>query len=67
MDEADRLTELVRKYARRTGRRPESLQELVAAGVLTRPPLDLGGVPFEYDPESGQVTVSRSSQLWAQP
>jgi hypothetical protein len=67
LDEADRLAELARELARRTGRRPRSLDELVGAGLLSRPPVDIAGVPFEYDPETGAVVVGRSSPLRTQP
>ena len=63
LDEADRLTGLVQEFARRTGRRPASLEELVPAGLLSRPPVDIYKVPFAYDPGTGEVTIGRDSPL----
>ena len=63
-DEADRLSEIVAAYARRAGRRPLVLDELHAAALIRRPALDAKGIPFDYDAETGIVTVSRRSPLW---
>jgi len=64
LDEADALTRLVHAYEEKTGRRPASLDELRAAGVLRRAPVDPAGVPFSYDREAGTVSISRHSELW---
>jgi len=63
LDEADRLAGLAREFADRTGRRPGSLDELVSAGLLSRRPADIAGVPFEYDPQTGEVAIGRDSPL----
>ena len=63
LDEADRLRVLVQKFAERTGRRPASLGELVTAGLLSRPPVDIFKVPFAYDPDTGEVAIGPSSPL----
>jgi hypothetical protein len=63
LDEADRLAELARKYTRRTGHPPGSLRDLMSVGLLDAPPVDITGVPFEYDAGTGQVTIGRSSRL----
>jgi hypothetical protein len=62
--EADRLSALVDEFARRSGRRPDSLAELRRAGMLESDPQDAMGTPFEYERETGCVTVSRRSPLW---
>jgi hypothetical protein len=62
-DEADRLTALVEQFARRAGRRPRTLDELRAAGLLRAPAVDSSGVPFLYDEESGRVRVAPTSTL----
>jgi hypothetical protein len=62
--EADRLGALVDEFARRTGKRPESLGELRQAGLLEGDPQDAMGVPFEYERQTGRVSVSRRSPLW---
>lgn len=64
LDEADRLTQLVAEHARRTGRLPALLTELLRAGRLRRVPADQSGIPFEYDPQTGKVSVSMRSILW---
>jgi len=66
LEQAERLTSLVHDFEKRTGRRPASLEELVAAGALTRAPLDAAGIPFQYDATTAAVTVSRRSPLWRQ-
>ena len=63
-DTADALQALVAEVERRTGRRPESLDELRRAGLLRRPPLDGSGAPFLYDRQSGTVRVLPQSKLW---
>jgi hypothetical protein len=64
LDAADRLTRLVAEHAWRSGRAPAALAELVHSGALQRPPVDSSGVPFDYDPLTGKVSVSRRSRLW---
>ena len=63
-DAADALQSLVAEMERRTGRRPETLDELRAAGLIRRRPVDESGAPFLYDRESGTVRVSPQSKLW---
>jgi hypothetical protein len=64
LDQADRLTHLVKEHEARLGRRPASLDELVRSGLLHESPADPAGVPFVYDREPGTVRVSPSSPLW---
>jgi hypothetical protein len=66
LDQADRLSGLVETFARQTGRRPRSLDELRAGGMLPGRPVDSTGTPFEYDPETGRVHVSQRSMLYRQ-
>ena len=63
-DEAAALQSLVEGVERRTGRRPETLDELRAAGLIARPPVDGSGAAFLYDRQSGRVRVSPQSKLW---
>jgi hypothetical protein len=63
-DVADKVQSLVAEFARRTGRRPESLDELRSAGLVRGPVVDQSGMPFLYDRESGTVRVSPQSPLW---
>jgi len=48
-------------FARREGRRPRNLDDLVRDGFLQRLPLDPDGHPYAFDPATGEVTslVSR--------
>jgi hypothetical protein len=64
LDEAERLTQVVAEFARRTGGRPRSLDELAGSGLLRRRAVDSEGVPFEYDAETGRVRVSPRSPLY---
>ena len=64
LDEAEALTRLVRAYEDRTGRKPDSLEQLRAAGVLRAAPVDPSGKPFVYDREKGTVSIDRKSELW---
>jgi hypothetical protein len=63
-DAADAAQALVREFERRTGRRPETLDELRSAGLARAPVVDGSGAPFQYDRESGTVRVSPLSKLW---
>jgi len=62
-EQADRLTRLVEELTRRHGRRPRSLDEVRASGLLRSPAVDSSGTPFVYDAETGRVRVSPQSIL----
>jgi tetratricopeptide (TPR) repeat protein len=64
LGQAERVTGLVEDFRRRTGRRPRSLEELRASGLLSGPAVDSSGTPFVYDAESGRVRVSPRSTLY---
>jgi hypothetical protein len=64
LDQAERLTRLVEEFGRRTGRRPQSLDELRARGLLRGPAVDSSGTPFVYDVQTGRVRVSPRSALY---
>ena len=63
-DQAEALTRLVRAYEGRTGRKPVSLDQLRAAGLLRQAPADPSGAPFSYDRETGEVSIDPKSELW---
>jgi hypothetical protein len=63
-DAAEALQSLVADVERQTGRRPETLDELRAVGLIRRPPVDGSGTPFLYDRRSGTVRVAPQSTLW---
>jgi hypothetical protein len=67
LDEADALMKLVAAFEAARGRKPASLDELLASGLLRRAPRDPSGTPFTYDPGTGRVDVSRQSALWSPP
>jgi hypothetical protein len=48
----------------RTGRWPASLDELRRVGLLAGALEDPAGVPFDYNPETGQASIARTSPLW---
>ncbi len=51
-------------FARRTGRHARTLSELRASGLLGVPGVDPTRVPFDYNPETGKMSISRSSILY---
>jgi hypothetical protein len=64
LDQRDEIRTAVDQFNKTRGRRPTSLQEVMSAGLLRRPPVDSTGVPFAYDPSTGRVTVSKDSRLY---
>jgi hypothetical protein len=64
LDQADALTRSVEEFSRRTGRRPQSLDELHAHGLWRGPARDSTGTPFVYDVGTGRVRVSPRSTLY---
>jgi hypothetical protein len=63
---ARRLQERIAEHRSRTGDKTATLAELHAKGVI--PGLDdLAGVPFDFDPATGVVSISRRSPLWRLP
>jgi len=64
LDQADALTERVATLERRAGRRLGAPFDLAALGLPRSALVDATGVPFEYDPATGRVSVSRRSTLW---
>ena len=63
LDAVQRLNERVAVFRERAGRFPRGLGELQAAGLARGPMVDPIGIPFEYDAETGTVTVSHQSYL----
>jgi hypothetical protein len=63
-DALDAIRAATRSFRARTGRWPTSLDELRRAGLVRGALRDPVGVPFEYNPETGQVSLSRASPLW---
>jgi hypothetical protein len=63
LDQIDRLRPILNEYERRTGRRAESWDQVVAANLIPRVPRDPSGTPYELDRGTGEILVSRSSEL----
>jgi tetratricopeptide (TPR) repeat protein len=61
-DDLDALNRVVRNYEKQDGHRPESLQQLVAAGFLRAVPVDPAGFPYVMKP-GGQVAPNPKSYL----
>lgn len=53
----------IREYQARTDDRTSTLEQLKAAGVISRLK-DEAGVPFDFMPSEGTVTLSRQSPFW---
>jgi len=64
LDALDAVRAAVRSFRARTGRWPSSLEELRRAGLVRGALRDPLGVPFDYNPETGQVSLARASPLW---
>jgi hypothetical protein len=67
LDQIDQLKRLVGDVSKRTGQRPESWEQLAAAGAVGGVPLDPAGFPYALDPHTGDIGVSRNSDLWPLP
>ncbi len=62
LDDIDALTARVAEVAGRTGRQPQTWQELVAVGALRRVPTDPAGIAYALGPD-GRVTLGDGSGL----
>jgi tetratricopeptide (TPR) repeat protein len=67
LDVIDRLNVELWRFKARTGRVPQSWDELVRARVLRAVPLDPAGVPYAIDRVNEDVNVSPQSPLWPMP
>jgi tetratricopeptide (TPR) repeat protein len=67
LDAIDELTALVTRYRAATGTLPRSWADMVARRFLPGIPVDTAGVPFRYDPATGQITLSPESELLPLP
>jgi hypothetical protein len=56
----------IAEYRARAGETLNTLEALRAKGVISTT-RDLEGVPFEFDPATGALAVSRSSPMWRRP
>jgi hypothetical protein len=67
MDDIDALSELVRRFAERAGRRPAGWPELIEAGLMHVAPVDPAGVAYVLDTGRDEVRLSPQSPLWPLP
>jgi hypothetical protein len=61
LDGVDAWTALVKEHRAKTGRWPNSLEELPHGGLSLKDP---AGVPYRYNRDTGQVMIARESRLW---
>ncbi|MBI4482347.1 MAG: hypothetical protein HY652_05590 [Acidobacteria bacterium] len=54
---------LVERFQQRFTRKPESLQEMIGAGLLRGLPQDPGGFPYRYDAATGQISQAPDSTM----
>lgn len=66
LDQIDRLAAFVSTVSRREGE-PYSWHDLVRRGGLRGIPVDPSGTPYEIEPRTGQISVSRKSPLFPMP
>jgi tetratricopeptide (TPR) repeat protein len=66
LDWTDQLQQIVSANPPPPGQ-PWSWEWLIRRGSLNRVPVDPSGAPFDLDPATGKVTVSRSSELFPMP
>jgi hypothetical protein len=67
LDQIDTLRKIVAEFTRRTGRRPQSWQEIGAAGLIRGVPLDPSRMPYRIDADTGEIGVRQESPLWPLP
>lgn len=67
LDQIDVLKRVVDQFTRRTGQRPHSWEQLIAAGAIHGLPFDPSGVPYTIDPDTGEIGVARESAIWPLP
>jgi hypothetical protein len=68
LDDIDTLKKIADDFAKRTGRRAQSWEQIAAAGLIRGVPLDPSRtMPYRIDAETGEIGVSRESPLWPLP
>jgi tetratricopeptide (TPR) repeat protein len=63
-DGMDAIRAAAEAFRAQAGRWPESFDDLRRARLIQGNLVDPTGVPFEYNPETGQPSIGRSSRLW---
>jgi tetratricopeptide (TPR) repeat protein len=67
MDAIDELNRATQRFIAQVGRPPANWPELAKQMRFVALPTDPTGVPFDLDPQTGQVTLSPKSTLWPLP
>jgi hypothetical protein len=67
LDTIDALTRVRDEFTRRTGKLPESWEQLMAAHLLRGVPVDPAGTPYTLNFATGVITVSGYSKLYPLP
>ena len=67
LDQIDTLKRILSDVEKRSGHRPRSWEQLAAAGAVAGVPLDPAGTPYTLDPDTGEIGVAKSSELWPLP
>ncbi len=67
LDTIDALTRIRDEFKRRTGKLPESWEQLIAAGWLRGVPIDPAGEPYTLNFATGEINVSGYSKLYPLP
>jgi hypothetical protein len=60
LDRVDALQRAVAQFTQRAGRPPRSLAEMIPPAAAVDPT----GVPFDYDAQTGTISISTKSTLW---
>jgi hypothetical protein len=67
MDAIDSLSRVRDEFRRRSGKLPESWEQLIAAGLLRGVPVDPTGTPYTLNFATGEIKVSGYSKLYPLP
>jgi tetratricopeptide (TPR) repeat protein len=67
LDQIDVLRRLAGEFRNRTGKPPESWEQLIRAGLLASTPVDPSGEPYTLNFATGEVDISGRSRLYPLP
>jgi hypothetical protein len=67
LDQIDALRQIAAAFETRTGRRAQSWEQIVAAGLVRGVPLDPSRTPYRIDAHTGEIGLMRESPLWPLP
>lgn len=64
LDARDAVQAKVDNFRAAHGRFPGSLEELLGAGLISRPAADTTGKPYDYNASSGKVNIAQGSRVY---